>query len=122
MNVKQEFATEEYIQSFNIDDRIDNLEGSGNLTLEEREELENLKQFKSEAIDCLGEDEWGYGLNFVRDDYFIEHARELAEDIGATALNEWPIRHIDWRQAADELKFDYQLMSPLFGVEYWVRP
>jgi len=121
VNVKQEFATEEYIQSFNIDERIDNLEGSEDLTFEEHEELENLKQFKSEAIDCIGEDEWGYGLNFVRDDYFIEHARELAEDIGVTIPNEWPYRHIDWEVAANELKFDYQLMSPLLGVEYWVR-
>ena len=41
-------------------------------------------------------------------DYFEEYARELAEDIGAVQADaDWPLRHIDWAAAAEELKADY---------------
>jgi hypothetical protein len=122
MNVEQKFATEEYINSMDIDDRIAGLEGSDLLTYEEHGELQNLKKFKDEAVELFGEMEWVYGLNFIRDDYFSEHARELAEDMGVKFTTElWPYNHIDWHAASDELKYDYSQMDPLFGAIYWVR-
>lgn len=36
---------------------------------------------------------------------------------GAT---EWPLRHIDWDAAAEELKQDYTSVE-FDGVTYWIR-
>ena len=121
MEARTEFATEECINSIDIDERITDLEESDLMTHEEHEEVQHLKRFKSEAIELLGETEWHYGLYFIRDDYFVEHARELAEDMGFPKMNMWPYMHIDWRAAADELKYDYNRMEPLLGATYWVR-
>jgi hypothetical protein len=52
---------------------------------------------------------------------FEAYAQELAEDIGAIDRNaNWPLNHIDWEAAANELKQDY--MSVEFdGETYLVR-
>jgi hypothetical protein len=71
-----------------------------------------------------GEDyaaDWRYGEVLIRDSYFTEYARELAEDIGAIDSNAgWPARCIDWEQAANELRMDYSAVD-FDGVTYWVR-
>ena len=80
--------------------------------------------------------DWQYGETLIREDYFTEYARELAEDIGAFHIpadrfayhpqqdrdlsTEWPFRHIDWEAAAEELKQDYTEVE-FQGSKYYVR-
>lgn len=69
----------------------------------------------------------GYADEHVRDVYLIPedefpaHAKELAIDTGAINDNlDWPIRHIDWRAAAEELKDDYTSIE-ISGRTFWYR-
>lgn len=65
--------------------------------------------------------DWKYGEALIRDSYFATYAEELASDIGAIDRNaKWPLSHIDWEAAADELKMDYTAID-FDGVEYWIR-
>lgn len=84
---------------------------------DEAEELRVLLALQEEAE---GSADWTHGETLIRDSYFEDYARELAEDIGAVPKDRWPCSHIDWEAAADDLKQDY--MSVDFdGVEYWIR-
>ncbi|MBV6514215.1 MAG: hypothetical protein FMNOHCHN_03805 [Ignavibacteriaceae bacterium] len=65
--------------------------------------------------------EWGHGIEFIKDSYFAEYAEQLAEDIGAIDRNaNWPLNHINWELAADELKSDYTSVE-FDGETYWYR-
>lgn len=65
--------------------------------------------------------DWRHGETLIRDSYFEDYARELAEDIGAVKSDmSWPYTSIDWEQAANELKQDYTSVD-FDGVTYWVR-
>jgi hypothetical protein len=57
----------------------------------------------------------------VADRYFEEFAESEAEGIGAIDPNAgWPLNHIDWKAAAEELKQDYTEVR--FGDRsWWVR-
>lgn len=83
------------------------------------EELKALKDLQDEAEGYAGD--WRYGAALIRDTYFTEYAEQLAEDIGAIDRNAtWPLSHIDWEAAADELKTDYTSVS-FGGTDYWIR-
>lgn len=65
--------------------------------------------------------DWAHGETLIRDSYFEDYARELAEDIGAIGKDlPWPACHIDWEAAADALKQDYTSLE-YGGVTYWAR-
>jgi len=85
-------------------------------------ELDALISFAQEAADYS--EDWTYGAVCVRESYFTDYARELAEDTmpypRPKVLNEWPWRHIDWDAAADALKEDYTAVT-FDGVTYYVR-
>jgi hypothetical protein len=81
-------------------------------------ELKSLKALQDEGEGCS---DWSHGTALIRDSYFEDYARELADDIGAIDSNAgWPLGCIDWEQAADELKSDYTSID-FDGVTYWVR-
>jgi hypothetical protein len=85
---------------------------------DERAELDTLSALADEASFA---DDWQYGATLIRDSYFVEYAQELAVDIGAIDSNaRWPMTHIDWEAAADELKMDYTSVE-FDDVTYWVR-
>jgi hypothetical protein len=68
-----------------------------------------------------GYTDWQHGATLVRDSYFEDYARELAEDIGAINGNaSWPNNCIDWERAARELQVDYT-SAEFDGVTYWAR-
>ena len=104
----------------NADDLIDSrdvIDAIENADLDD-DELKALKELAEEAS---GSPDWEYGETLIRDSYFENYARELAEDTGAIKGDEdWPLRHIDWEAAADELKNDYFSVD-FDGVEYWIR-
>lgn len=85
---------------------------------DERHELAALQELAGEAD---GTPDWTYGETLIRDTYFEDYARELAEDIGAVDPNAgWPAYCIDWERAARELRMDYTAVD-FDGVTYWVR-
>lgn len=91
-------------------------------TQDEPPEVDELKALK--ALAAEGSDyspDWEYGSTLIRDTYFEEYARDLADDIGAVDLSAgWPNSFIDWEAAADALKQDYTSVD-FDGVTYWVR-
>ena len=85
---------------------------------ENGEELRVLRELAEEAS---GSPDWQYGEPLIRDSYFKDYAQELAEDCGMIPEGQgWPLRCIDWDQAADELKGDYFSVD-FDGVDYWIR-
>lgn len=94
------------------EDELDDWEGDEGETLRELREL---------ADDGETLADWLHGETLIRDSYFVEYARELADDIGAIDRNaSWPLDCIDWEQAADELKQDYTDLD-FAGVTFWIR-
>ena len=82
---------------------------------------EELTALKSITDECEGYGDWSYGEALIRESYFEDYARELAEDIGAIPKDsKWPCTCIDWEQAAEELKVDYTSIE-FNGVTYYMR-
>lgn len=122
---------QDMIDSREILDRIDflkQLADDNEITEAETQELHALVALDKEGRDYAPD--WNYGEALIRDSYFVEYAKELAEDCGYGAFpsdqrsyvqrDEWPFRHIDWKAAADELKQDYTPVN-FRGETYWVR-
>lgn len=86
------------------------------------EELEMLLEFKQDAIDSYGEDEWDAGITFVADHHFTEYAEQLARDVGFINgdTEGWPFTHINWAEAAEALQYDYSQVN-LGDDIYWGR-
>lgn len=93
-------------------------EFGANWTEEQEDEYQELFSL---AEDASFSPDWKYGETLIRDSYFEDYARELAEDIGAIDRNAtWLNNFIDWEAAADALKMDYTSVE--FGnVTYWIR-
>jgi hypothetical protein len=86
---------------------------------DQTEELEQLRELAGEASGYAPD--WEHGESLIRDSYFETYAEDLASDIGAISRNaQWPLNHIDWEAAANELKIDYTSVS-FGGVDYWIR-
>ena len=94
------------------------------LGAEAAREFALLRDLLTELCDSGGDHQWRgdwYPGSMVRDSYFTDYARELAEDIGAIDRNAaWPLRCIDWDEAADQLKVDYSTVD-FDGVTYWYQ-
>lgn len=94
----------------------------GNKDVEtEAEELLALVQFADEA-QCS---DWSYGETLIRESYFSDYARDLADDIAPSVearelANTWPFNRIDWEAAANDLRMDYS-SAEFDGVTYLFR-
>lgn len=111
--------SDDVIDSRDVIERINFLESDEeSLDEEGKTELKVLKELEEEAS---GSPDWKYGETLIRDSYFEDYARELADDIGAVDSKAgWPNNCIDWEKAAEELQQDY--MSVNFdGIDYWIR-
>lgn len=104
------------IDSRDIIARIEELEDT-----EDDLERDELAQLKRVAEECEGYGDWAYGEALIPEDEFEDYARELADDIGAIDRNaKWPLSHIDWTAAANELKQDYTEVE-INGFTYLMR-
>jgi len=66
--------------------------------------------------------DWQHGETLIHDSYFAQYAEELAHDLGLVSgeMMDWPLRHIDWQAAAEELQMDYSTID-FDGQTYWIR-
>lgn len=91
---------------------------------EEGEEYARLKSLLEDLCGNGGDEQWRgswYPITLIRDSYFEDYARELADDIGAINSDmTWPNNCIDWEQAARELQMDYST-TDFDGIEYHYR-
>lgn len=129
------------IDSRDIQDTIDDLqteyddlvEAYEDATDDDDEAAENLANWLEEngnafttLLACKEEveqytSEWDDGAYMIADNHFEDYAQELAEDTGAIDRKaKWPLTHIDWDAAAEELKYDYAEVT-IAGRSYWVR-
>mgnify|MGYP003412182680 FL=1 len=61
------------------------------------------------------------GVSGFADHYATEYAEELASDIGAIDQDAgWPLSHIDWEGAAEDLKDDYTEVE-ILGATFYLR-
>ena len=113
------------IQRFEeIEDAISDHEGGATVDEDDLNEAYTLRAFLAEIVGMGGDEQWRgdwYPTGLIRDSYFEDYARELADDIGAIDRHaQWPTNHIDWKSAAEALQEDYT-SAVLDGVTYWMR-
>lgn len=93
-----------------------------NFDEDDAETLASLEALAADAADYASD--WHYGESLIRDSYFETYAQELADDIVGgeirDLMTQWPMRCIDWKQAARELQQDYTAIT-WEGVTYWTR-
>ena len=102
-----------------LEDDAEAFTDDGGLDDDDAEELKALRALAEEAEGYAAD--WHHGEALIRDSYFVDYARQLADDQGCiNADAQWPTCHIDWEAAADSLKQDYTCVD-FDGIEYWVR-
>lgn len=88
---------------------------------EDREAAEEEYNALTNLWDTESDNEWEWGATLIHTDYFEEYARELADELGFIDREaSWPVRHIDWEAAANELAVDYREVE-FDGATYLVR-
>ena len=122
--VKSIDNSQDVIDSREVIERIDYLaylddEPEAERDEDDWKELQALRALAEEAEGYAAD--WKYGEALIRESYFTEYARELAEDIGAVKDDAtWPNNCIDWDEAARLLKQDYTTVD-FDGVDYYIR-
>jgi len=115
-------SMEDIIDVRDIVARIESLEDTEDE--DEKTELARLTELMDDLAGNGGDEQWRgvwYPITLIRDSYFEDYARELADDIGAIDSKAgWPNTCIDWEQAARELQMDYTT-AELDGITYWYR-
>ena len=87
----------------------------------EMDEMKELRLLRALVEDAEQSPDWKYGETLINEAYFEKHAKDFAEDIGATDKNyRWPCNHIVWGAAAEELKNDYFEVD-FDGVTFLIR-
>jgi len=82
-----------------------------------KDEYDKLKAF----ADDIDESAFENDESLISEHYFEEYAKGYVLDIGAIADElSWPVYHIAWKDASDELKGDYTSAN-FDGTEYYYR-
>lgn len=85
------------------------------------DDADELAALEALADEAEGYGDWTHGEGLIHEDHWLDYVRELAEDIGAIDCNaSWPLNHIDWKAAAEELEADYMTVE-FDGVTYYMR-
>lgn len=106
---------EDLLDSRDIQERINDLEGFENREDWEQKELDNLLKIK----DQIGDDEsWSFGITFIRDAYFEEDSEEFAYDCLGIERDGTMANYIDWERFAEDRKIDFQAID-FDGETYW---
>lgn len=116
MSYDQHTPGEDIIDLRDVADERDRI-----LDLPETERTEDDIEYLAAVADLATQTDIGDDNDpvLIHDRYFKDYAMELADDIGAIDANAgWPIRCIDWDQAARELQMDYSSVT-FGGHDYW---
>jgi len=116
MKKTAEITTDKILDSREVEERIDELEGQEDKDEDETAELAALTAFREEVSQYNSD--WPHGVGLIRDDYFEDYAQEQAEGMSDMKTSQWPYNCIDWARAARELQYDYS-SSDLMGETYW---
>ncbi len=128
------------IDSRDIQERIDELQSEFDSLVDEYEDVDGEEDAGEDLLNWLEENgdefvtllevkeeveqytsEWDDGAFMIADNHFEDYAQELAEDTGAIDRKaKWPLTHIDWDAAAEELKCDYSEVT-IAGESYWIQ-
>lgn len=112
-------AVIERIEELEAEEEAAQEEGAEPMDSDAKTELAALRAFAADAEPYCPD--WRHGATLIHREHFEDYAQELAEDIGAIDRDaKWPLRHIDWTAAAEELKGDYTSVD-FDGQEYLVR-
>jgi hypothetical protein len=112
---------QDIIDSRDVIARIAELEELLVADLIEAEDYVELLALRKLADQGDGIEDWAHGATLIRDSYFVDYAKELADDLGAYPHEAtWPYTCIDWDEAAHDLRQDYTQVD-FDGAEYWVR-
>ena len=115
--------TRDTINSREIIDRIEELEGIEEPDNEEAQELAILLKVQEQAEDCA---DWRYGETLINESYFTDYIEDLIKDCYELPKEfesgNWPWRHmtLDYEAAADEAEYDYTRID-FDGVDYLIR-
>ena len=115
--------TRDTINSREIIDRIEELEGIEEPDNEEAQELAILLKVQEQAEDCA---DWRYGETLINESYFTDYIEDLIKDCYELPKEfesgNWPWRHmtLDYQAAADEAEYDYTRID-FDGVDYLIR-
>jgi hypothetical protein len=116
--------TDDLIDSRDVIARIAELEDALDVPEEDRDEdeVEELAALRELAEEGEGVGDWQYGAALINESYFTQYAMEYASDIHGSAVDDaaWPFSHIDWDEAADDLRSDYTAIE-WRGVTFYVR-
>lgn len=88
---------------------------------DEETELTSLHELAEEGARVA--EDWQNGATLIRESYFQEYAEDYAREVFGIREEDmlrWPFCHIDWDEAAEELKTDYTEVD-YDGVTYYVR-
>ena len=88
------------------EDRLADHEDGSPLTDEELAETTRMVETLRRVVDEVGS-EWVHGVTLIAEDYFVEYAKDLLDDIGEIPRNLPSYIVIDWKQTADNLRVDY---------------
>ena len=85
---------------------------------EDAEELAALQALQDEASQYS--DDWTYGSQLIKAEYFVDYCQELVSDIGDLPRNIPGYLVIDWDATAENIKEDYTEVD-FAGDTYFVR-
>jgi len=118
---ERETAGEEAEEDVPEDERDGTERAEAETEWDQTEDGEELTALKKLADEGESSPDWSHGETLIRETYFEDYARQLAEDIGAIKGDEtWPLSYIDWEAAANALKQDYTEVD-FDGVTYYIR-
>ena len=99
---------------------VDQAEADNRRALEDFGDDEQTELAELDEIEGYVSD-WKHGETMIPEDSFEDYARELADDLGSIPKDAgWPCTCIDWKKAANELKYDYSTVT-YQGTDYLVR-
>ena len=121
--------TDDVIDSRDVIDRIEELEGERDSWVDETTDWVNANPddyAELMALTALQDEaegyapDWTYGETLIRDSYFTDYTRELLEDCRYIPHNLPHYIEIDWDATARNIQQDYTSVE-FDGVTYWVR-
>lgn len=107
-----DLLNQQLIDSRDIIERIEELEGQDELEESEKDELQFLKEFENENIP-----EWSDGAILINSSYWVDYVKEMLEDIGDIPRDLPHYIAIDWDKTADNISQDYSIIT--VNVDDW---